>query len=152
MNAPVRPPRRLRLQPDRGPGYTSSPMEAILNEIRLAYSGSPDQLPAPLGGRPEARDSAVRGCGSARARNTSWSCARDIADPPLSHPPRRPPARTLGDRISQALRATLRQLVVLLPATFRDLASPVRSRRNPEARVLPPATRSRNPSTCTFSA
>lgn len=91
----------------------------MLNEIRLAYSDP--QINSLAGSAsPEARDS-LYGMKFGQNEEYFLELSRDIEIPhfPIHHDVRR---REPSEQYLRALRATLNQLVILLPETFRDLS------------------------------
>ncbi len=94
-------------------------MEDILNEIRLAYS-DPQINSLAATAAPDARDS-LYGMRFGQNEEYFLELPREISIPhfPIHHDVRR---REPSEPYLRALRATLNQLVVLLPETFRDLA------------------------------
>ncbi len=93
-------------------------MESILNEIRLAFS-DPQINTLAASAPAEARDSLYT-MRFGQSEEYFLELARDIEIPrfPIHHDVR---LHEPSETYLRALRATLRQLVALLPATFRDL-------------------------------
>lgn len=93
-------------------------MEAVLNEIRLGYS-DPQINALAASASEDARDS-LYGMKFSQNEEYFLELPRDIEVPrfPIHHDVR---LRNPSEAYLEPLRATLRQLAILLPGTFRDL-------------------------------